>query len=156
MNEIKILESDEGMLLNIPNRPGFRIHGTIITFCADTKGAHELGGFMSPSANKLCRLCEIRRLDLKNHSTTDSVVMRTRDSIDEAVESVNAPGGGGDPNTGLKRPCPLNLSNFFHIGENYILDAMHDIPEGVGPFCSNSAFINGVQIRLSMGLRPIF
>ncbi len=48
---------------------------------------------MSPSANKLCRLCEIRRSNLRNHSTTDSVVMRTRDSIDEAVESVNAPGG---------------------------------------------------------------
>ena len=42
--------------------------------------------------------------------------------------------GGGGPNTGLKRPCPLNLSNFFHIGENFILDATHDIPEGVGPF----------------------
>lgn len=88
-----MLESDEGMLLNIPNRPGFRIPSTIITFCADTKGAHKLGGFMSPSANKLCHLCEIRRPDLRNHSTTDSVVMRTRDSIDEAVESVNAPGG---------------------------------------------------------------
>ncbi|EFX64599.1 hypothetical protein DAPPUDRAFT_334034 [Daphnia pulex] len=91
-----MLESDEGMPLNIPHRPGFRIHVMIITFCADTKGAHELGGFMSPSANFLCRLCEIRRPDLRNHLTTDPVVMRTIMTIttmDEAVESVNTPGG---------------------------------------------------------------
>jgi hypothetical protein len=63
---------------------------------ADTKGVHELGGFMSPSANILCHLCEIRRPNLRNHLTTDLVVMRTImtiTTIDEAVESVNAPGG---------------------------------------------------------------
>ena len=38
MNGIKFFESDEGILLNISNRPGFRIHGKIIAFCADTKG----------------------------------------------------------------------------------------------------------------------
>lgn len=59
MKEIRILESEKGMLLDIPHRPGFRVQGTIVTLCADTKGALEIGGFMSPSATKLCRLCEI-------------------------------------------------------------------------------------------------
>ncbi len=27
---------DQGMQLNIPNNPGFRIRGTIVNFCADT------------------------------------------------------------------------------------------------------------------------
>lgn len=96
MNEIKMLESDEGMPLNIQHNPCFRIHVMIITFFADTKGVHELGGFMSPSANILCHLCEIRRPNLRHHLTTDLVVMRTImtiTTIDEAVESVNAPGG---------------------------------------------------------------
>jgi hypothetical protein len=136
MNEIKMLESDEGMPLNIQHNSCFRIHVMIITFFADTKGVHELGGFMSPSANILCRLCEIRRPDLTNHSTTDSVVMRTIMTITLLMRLLNLLMllGGGDPNTGLKRSCPLNLSIWFHIGENHILDGIHDIPEGEGPF----------------------
>ena len=42
MGEVAILESASGMLLNIPQHPGFRIRGTIVSVCADTKGAHEL------------------------------------------------------------------------------------------------------------------
>lgn len=53
MKEIIVLESEGAMLLDIPNRPNFRIHGTIATLCADTKGAHEIGGFMNPSDTKI-------------------------------------------------------------------------------------------------------
>jgi hypothetical protein len=42
MEEIKDLESDESMWLDIPSRPGVQVNGTIITFCVDTKGAREL------------------------------------------------------------------------------------------------------------------
>jgi|688.fasta_scaffold960428_2 hypothetical protein len=35
----------------------------------------------------------------------------------------------GDPSTGIKGICPLNESSFFHIGENFFLDAMHDLKE---------------------------
>ncbi|KZR96990.1 Uncharacterized protein APZ42_008362, partial [Daphnia magna] len=66
MKEIKVLESEEGMLLDIKHRPGFRVHGTIVTLCADMKGAHEIGGFMSPSATSFCRLCDIKRPDIRN------------------------------------------------------------------------------------------
>jgi hypothetical protein len=38
------------MLLDIPYRPGFHFQGTLVAFCVETKGAHEISGFMSPSA----------------------------------------------------------------------------------------------------------
>jgi hypothetical protein len=50
MKELLILKSDEGILLDIPYRPGFLFQGTLVAFCAETKGAHEISGFMSPSA----------------------------------------------------------------------------------------------------------
>ena len=134
MKKILIFESDEGMLLNISHRTGLRIHGTLATFCGDTKGAHEIGGFMSPSPTKYCRVCEISRNDFRDHGTTDNDVLRSKDAINVQVQHAldNVP--GGDARTRIKGSCPLNKSNFFHIGENIIFDCMHDIPEEPGPF----------------------
>jgi hypothetical protein len=50
IKELLILKSDERMLLDIPHRSGFHVHGKLVTFCAKTKGAHKIGGFMSSSA----------------------------------------------------------------------------------------------------------
>jgi hypothetical protein len=52
--ELHDLELDDGMLLNVPDLPYFRIRGTLVFVRGDTKGAQEIGGFMSPSANKFC------------------------------------------------------------------------------------------------------
>jgi hypothetical protein len=121
IKEILILESDERMLLNISHRPGFLIHGNLATFCADTKGAHKIGGFMSPSATRFFRVCEISRNDFRDHGTTDNVVLRSKDSINDQVQHALDYVPGGDASTGIKGSCPLNKSNFFHIGENLIL-----------------------------------
>ena len=117
MKDFRILESEEGMLLDIPHRPGFRVHGTIVTLCADTKGAHEIGGFMSPSATKLCRLCEISRADIRNHPSSDNVFLRSRQSIDEQAQYMAENCPNGDPSTGIKGICPLNDSSFFILAK---------------------------------------
>jgi hypothetical protein len=133
MEEVAILESASGMLLNIPHHPGFRIRGTIASFCADTKGAHELGGLMSPSCDRFCRICLTRKSDIRSHSTTDNLELRTPENYDVGVriaEEMNQ----GDSNTGLKRNCALNKSRFFNFVLHPVLDAMHDFLEGVVPF----------------------
>ena len=50
IEEIKILESEKGMTLKI-NGGSLIVHGTLASVCADTKGAHEMFGLMSPSAD---------------------------------------------------------------------------------------------------------
>ncbi len=65
--------------------PGFRIRGTIVSFCADTKGAHELGGLMSPSCDRFCRICLIRNIDIRSHSTADNLELRTPENYDVGV-----------------------------------------------------------------------
>ncbi len=37
-------------------------------------------------------------------------------------------------NTGVKRGCILNQLQHFHVTSNWVVDAMHDILEGVAPF----------------------
>lgn len=46
MGEVSILERNEGMLLKMPNNSNFRIRGTKVNLCADSKGAHEIKGFL--------------------------------------------------------------------------------------------------------------
>jgi hypothetical protein len=40
----------------------------------------------------------------------------------------------------IKGTCPLNQSSCFNIDENFILDAIHDIPGGVSPFLLKNIF----------------
>jgi hypothetical protein len=133
MEEIKELESQEGSLLNIPGLPNFRVRGTIAAMCADTKGAHELGGFLSPSANKFCRLCLIDRKDIRFCSCVNPLIMRNRTNYENAVKESSLC-TANSRQTGVIKSCLLNLSKYFHISENLILDAMHDFLEGVVPF----------------------
>lgn len=68
------------MLLNLEDGTTLYIHGSLASICGDTKGAHELFGFMSPSATKFCRLCHTSRYNIMKHSTAQTVNMRNRES----------------------------------------------------------------------------
>jgi hypothetical protein len=51
--ELHELEFDEGMLLDVPDLPNFRVRETLVSVCADTKEAHEIGGCTSPSGKNV-------------------------------------------------------------------------------------------------------
>lgn len=84
MKEIKLLESDEGMLLGIPSKPGFRLRGAVVNVCADSKGAHQLFGFARTSSAKFCRLCLISRSDLIKSCKVG--ILRTKENYNAAIE----------------------------------------------------------------------
>ena len=132
--EMSLLESDQGMLLDIPDMPGFRVHGTISSICGDTKGMHELFGFSGPSSNKFCRLCLIHRDEIREISRISDLSMRTRENYEEHVQQANLTNGESIPSTGVKFSCQFNRSIHFHSGDNQILDCMHDFLEGVVSF----------------------
>lgn len=114
------------------------VNGIIAISCADTKGAHEIGGCMGPGCNYFCRACFIHRRDILKHSSTGRLVMRNAENYrlgTEAAEAHEAPtGSSGDRNTGLKFSSVVNESQYFHVAESPIFDTMHDILERVGPF----------------------
>ena len=132
IEEIKILESEKGMTLKI-NGGSLIVHGTLASVCADTKGAHEMFGLMSPSADKFCRLCLISRKEILSHPTAESVDLRNRKDHDLDVKKAKE--FGNQANTGVSNDCLLNGSQSFHVAENYIMDSMHDVLEGIDPFC---------------------
>ncbi len=133
MVELHELESDNGMLLDVADLADFRFRGTLVSVSADTKGANEIRGFMSPSAKQFCRLCFIERPEINFKSRIDELVLRDRNNYDEAVVASNSD-VNEIPKTGVKFSSLLNESKFFHFAENLILDCMHDFLEGVAPF----------------------
>jgi hypothetical protein len=68
------LESDDGMILDVPVLPNFLTRGTLVSVCGDTKGAHEIGGFMSPSAKKMFCLCLIEHAEINLKISSNELV----------------------------------------------------------------------------------
>jgi hypothetical protein len=126
IKEVKQLESDCGVELHWDGRVS-DVHGTLVSFSADTLAAHELLGFLGPSATRLCRLCDATQELIQIFFKEEDFNMHGIDSHDDAVD-VASLRRNGDRDTGVRTSCPLNTFT------NYNLDAMHDMLEGVCPY----------------------
>ena len=131
IQEIKMLET-EGMSLDIPDYPNFKLYGTLSSNCGDTKGAHQQGGFMSPSADKLCRFCLISRKDIINLKTLDNLTMRNKVNYDEAViKSSGIDGFSRRKESAVEKGCILNELKYFptesRMDIHFIVDASSPI-----------------------------
>ena len=131
IKKVKKLESDNGVELHWDGRV-CEVWGTLV-FSANTLAAHELLGFLSPSANRLCRLCDATRETIQVYFDEDNFEMLDMDAHDDAVD-VASLRQNGDRETGVRTSCPLNSLQNFHCVTNYNLDAMHDMLEGVCPY----------------------
>lgn len=124
LDEMKQLESDEGFSLNVGGEI-VQIHGTLTSVSAYSF-AHELLGFMSPSANRFCRLCMASRAEIQTKFTEEEFVLRSIEEHDEHAEAALTL-RRGDPAIGVRRPCCLNELRHFHCVTNFNLDVMHDM-----------------------------
>ena len=119
ISELKELESNEGMKLDIPTEPDYRVRGTVVAVCGDTKGLHEMFGFMSPAANMFCRGCLIHRSEIHQKKTLESTQKRTRENYEQAAYECQEE-GRDSAETGVVYACSLNQSkkcalSFFFI-----------------------------------------
>ena len=132
LEELALLESDDGMEIELRDGSLVRKRGTLIQTPADNLGAHSIGGFVgSFSANFPCRFCCIERAAIQKCFVADESLKRNKENYQEHLQQLEQ-----DPNStarhGIKTPCALNKSKFFHITSNYSPDIMHDILEGIG------------------------
>ncbi len=65
---------------------------------------------LSPSADKLCRICKISRKDIRNHSIAKDCELRTKQNYESDIENLS--GIAGDPSSGLKKNACL-IKVFF-------------------------------------------
>ena len=125
VNELKALETT-GITL-VVNGETMQVKVIVGVFTADNLFMNSIMGFVEESftANKPCRECTLHRHDFQKVFVEDKNLVRTVESYDYAVETVNV------QETGIKQKCVLNELKFFHVANNCSHDVMHDVFEGV-------------------------
>ena len=129
INDLKVLETD-GIKV-----PLFKdaVHGSIVQVTGDNLGIHGLFGFVeSFSARNCCRFCILEKSEFQTVFCEDdqSVILRTKDMLAEHCHTVQT-----NPQLphayGVKRSCLLNTLQYFNTADNFSVDIMHAILEGV-------------------------
>lgn len=109
--------------------------GTLVNICADNLGANGLYGLIkSFNTDGFCRICECTKRESEIQIRESPELMRRKDNYMEYVEIAKL-GEAKDTkeSKGIVQYCLFNELEYFHIFENYCVDIMHDINEGVIP-----------------------
>lgn len=129
LNDLKLLET-RGIQVPFSDAP---LRGTVIQVTGDNLAIHGLFGMVeSFSATHCCRCCLTDKASLQSVFCEDDpdLILRTRDLTSEHCNAV-AQSSSLVHSFGVKRPCPLNALQFFNSSDNYAVDVMHDLLEGV-------------------------
>lgn len=129
IDDLKSLET-EGIDVPFSDTP---LLGSVVQVTGDNLGLHGLFGFVeSFSATHFCRFCLISKDVSQSIFSEDhpGLIFRTREihaqhcaTLSENSLLVST--------FGVKKSCLLNTLKFFHTSENYAVDIMHDLLEGV-------------------------
>lgn len=110
----------------------FLLKAVVTIFCGDTLAVHDIFGLLGPSANYFCRMCQVSRQEFHRDPFTEHP-LRDRAWYEYNIEAVQN-GYISPKDCGLKSSgCILNKLMHYHITDNFALDGMHDLAEGVIP-----------------------
>lgn len=120
IDDLKSLESD-----------GIQVFGQkiffLLTVCiGDNKGVNSMLGFTECFiANYYCRHCKMHKNDAKKSCVENPKLLRNRENYiaDLKLNDISK--------TGIHSVCVFNSLKYFHATENYAVDVMHDIFEGI-------------------------
>ncbi|XP_041919960.1 uncharacterized protein LOC121684096 [Alosa sapidissima] len=132
VHDMKILET-EGLKMSMFKH---MVCGTLVQVTGDNLGMHCLFGFVeSFGAHYCCRFCLLEKECFQSVFCEDDpkVVLRTVEMHEHHCQTIQT--DSKLPHVyGVKRNCLLNSLQYFHTANNFSVDIMHDILEGVGQF----------------------
>jgi len=133
IDDLKKLEN--GVPMQFQDEEDF-VAGTLASVCGDGLAVHELFGLLGPQCKYFCRECFITREDLLAGRLECEVFRNRQEYADcELLQQLKVnPCAAMKTATGLQDECVLNESSYFHITENHIFDATHDLLEGISPY----------------------
>ncbi|KAK0153147.1 hypothetical protein N1851_005164 [Merluccius polli] len=129
LNDLKILEA-EGMQVPFQPTP---LKGSVFQVTGDNLAIHGLFGVVkSFSAKYCCRFCLTEKGEMQSVFSEDHPGLTLRS---KALHSEHCAAIQQNPalasTFGVKKVCPLNSLQLFHTSDNYAVDIMHDLLEGV-------------------------
>lgn len=125
IRELRFLE-ENGVDIHLKDGTVHKIHFIMGLFLGDNLGVNTLLEFSkSFSSGSFCRFCKAQRTDCNKLSVEQKAMMRT-------VENYKCDIDYQDPTkTGIMKDSCFNKIPSFHVVENFCVDAMHDICEGI-------------------------
>lgn len=124
VQEIKFLE-ESGIDIVIRDKV-YHVHFVLGLILGDNLGLKSVLGFCkSFNCEKFCRLCERKKNDLKRDSQEHKEYLRNSESYnkDIVIDDYKI--------TGIIENSIFNEINSFHVTDNFTVDIMHDIFEGI-------------------------
>ena len=129
VHDLKVLET-QGIQVPFSDAP---LKGSVIQVTGDNLAIHGLFGMVeSFSATYCCRFCLTDKTRLQTVFSEDDpdLILRSKELYSEHCNAM-AQNPTLVHSFGVKRTCPLNALQFFHSSDNYAVDIMHDLLEGV-------------------------
>lgn len=127
IEELKDLEVN-GISLNTPHFKG-EMRFSVAQLCGDNLGLNALLGFTECySSNYFCGMCKAHKTTTRAQTKGDVTLMRNETNNAEDVRHANL------SETDVKRDSILNNLSYFNVTHNKVVDIMHDLLEGVGPY----------------------
>ncbi|XP_062705148.1 uncharacterized protein LOC134287393 [Aedes albopictus] len=108
------------------------LKATVTAFCGDSLAMHDVFGLLGPSAKYFCRVCTISRPEFHDDPTKECPL---RDAAWYATNLAAVQCGEQSPTECGLKACGSILNELpnFHITDNWTLDVMHDLAEGIIP-----------------------
>lgn len=137
--DISVLETD-GIEIEIEDEQV--VKGTISHLSFDNLGANSALGFVcSFNSTYYCRFCEMNISECRLNCREDTLKRRNLESYNNQIECIkNSSKVDYKETRGVKMECVLNELQFFHILNNWSVDIMHDLNEGIIPFALRHFF----------------
>ncbi|XP_055914391.1 uncharacterized protein LOC129947743 isoform X1 [Eupeodes corollae] len=148
VNELKFLEQ-EGLSIEASDGQVYRIHFILGLVLGDNLGLNSIMGFNKSFSGVFCRFCRLDKDKCKTMCFEDPNKMRNILNYNEDVLQNN------NQLTGISSFCPFNAIPSFHAIENYSVDVMHDLFEGICHYDLCHILLNFIQIKKYFSLQVL-
>lgn len=96
-----------------------------------------------------CRICEASKVECKTLTVEDSSQLRTIEKYNTIIQKIqNMEKVNYSETVGVKRYCELNSLEHFHSCQNFSVDIMHDLNEGIIPFLLKNVFTYILKLKI--------
>lgn len=145
VRELKYLENT-GIIVN----SNIRLFGTLTRLSADNLGYNQVLGLSeSFNTSHFCRICVCKQDECKKLCEEVPSKIRNKEMYNGNIETVLMSEKITLLETqGIKKYCVLNDLKYFHTCENFCVDIMHDINEGVIPFFLSHLFTFLIKCKI--------
>ncbi len=116
-----------------------QVYARLAQFTGDNLGMNQMFGFIeSFSSDFCCLLCYATRNDMQNYEKESDFTLRTKEEHTYDLSMLDSLPAARNHFRGVKRECPLNFLDSYHITDNWTNDSMHTGLEGFVPYVSGA------------------